>query len=119
MKLGLVRRGYSGTGGAEAYLLRLAAELARRGHELVLFSDVHWPDRALAAHQLVLTRSVIEARSPRLFADALQQSPVRHSLDLLFSLERVWACDVYRAGDGVHAAWLERRARFEPAWKPF
>ncbi len=24
---------------------------------------------------------------------------------------------MYRAGDGVHRAWLERRAAFEPAWK--
>jgi len=119
MKLGLVRRGYSATGGAEAYLLRLAAELARRGHELVLFSDVPWPDSALAAHDLSLTRSVIAASTPRLFADGLEHTRARHSLDLLFSLERVWSCDLYRAGDGVHAAWLERRARFEPAWQPF
>ena len=27
------------------------------------------------------------------------------------SLERIWRCDVYRAGDGVHRAWLERRAQ--------
>ncbi len=119
MKLGLVRRGYSATGGAEAYLLRLAAELARRGHELVLFSDVAWPDSALAPHGLTLTRSVIAAPSPRLFADGLEHARAHHALDLLFSLERVQACDLYRAGDGVHAAWLERRARFEPAWQPF
>ena len=35
----------------------------------------------------------------------------------MFSLERVWRCDCYRAGDGVHGAWLERRARVEPAWR--
>jgi UDP-glucose:(heptosyl)LPS alpha-1,3-glucosyltransferase len=29
------------------------------------------------------------------------------------SLERVWRCDVYRAGDGVHQAWLNRRRKFE------
>lgn len=29
--------------------------------------------------------------------------------DVLMSLERIWRCDVYRAGDGVHRAWLERR----------
>ena len=119
MKIGLVRRGYSATGGAEAYLLRLAAELARRGHELVLFSDVPWPDDALAAHDLRLTRSVIEVSNPRLFADGVEAARARHSLDLLFSLERLWACDVYRAGDGVHASWLARRARVEPPWKPF
>jgi UDP-glucose:(heptosyl)LPS alpha-1,3-glucosyltransferase len=32
-------------------------------------------------------------------------------------MERVETCNVYRAGDGVHAAWLERRARYEPRWR--
>jgi UDP-glucose:(heptosyl)LPS alpha-1,3-glucosyltransferase len=39
--------------------------------------------------------------------------------DYLFSLERVWRCDCFRAGDGVHRAWLERRKNFEPFWKPW
>ena len=39
--------------------------------------------------------------------------------DILFSLERVWSCDVYRAGDGVHRAWLERRRKFELPLKRF
>src|SRR5437588_4000754 len=29
------------------------------------------------------------------------------------SLGRIWRCDVYRAGDGVHQAWLNRRKKFE------
>jgi UDP-glucose:(heptosyl)LPS alpha-1,3-glucosyltransferase len=119
MKIGLVRRGYSATGGAEAYLLRLAAELSRRGHELVLFSDVRWPDCALATHGLQIDRPIVSASSPRQFADRIEAARNQHALDLLFSLERLWSCDVYRAGDGVHAAWLERRALFEPAWQPF
>jgi UDP-glucose:(heptosyl)LPS alpha-1,3-glucosyltransferase len=41
----------------------------------------------------------------------------RERCDLLYSLERVWDCDAYRAGDGVHRAWLERRRAFEPRWK--
>ena len=32
-------------------------------------------------------------------------------------MERVPGCDIYRAGDGVHAAWLARRDAFEPFWK--
>jgi UDP-glucose:(heptosyl)LPS alpha-1,3-glucosyltransferase len=35
------------------------------------------------------------------------------------SLERVWRCDVYRAGDGVHRAWLARRRKFEIPLKRF
>ena len=36
---------------------------------------------------------------------------------VVLSLDRVPGCEVFRAGDGVHAAWLERRSRFESAWK--
>ena len=32
-------------------------------------------------------------------------------------MERVPGCDVFRAGDGVHAAWLQRRDGFDPLWK--
>jgi UDP-glucose:(heptosyl)LPS alpha-1,3-glucosyltransferase len=39
--------------------------------------------------------------------------------DVLFSLERVWSCDVYRAGDGVHRAWLDRRRKVELPLKRF
>jgi UDP-glucose:(heptosyl)LPS alpha-1,3-glucosyltransferase len=35
--------------------------------------------------------------------------------DVVMSLERVWQCDVYRAGDGVHRAWLQRRAHYDRA----
>src|SRR6266481_5524042 len=34
-------------------------------------------------------------------------------LHLRMSLERVWDCHVYRAGDGVHRAWLNRKRKFE------
>ena len=35
------------------------------------------------------------------------------------SLERVWRCDVYRAGDGVHRAWLNRRKEFATPLQKF
>jgi UDP-glucose:(heptosyl)LPS alpha-1,3-glucosyltransferase len=44
------------------------------------------------------------------FADELEKVRPKKQCDLLFSLERVWRCDVYRAGDGIHRAWLRRRA---------
>ena len=43
MKIGLVRRGYSATGGAEAYLQRLAAALGALGHVPVLITTSEWP----------------------------------------------------------------------------
>ncbi|NNE91165.1 MAG: glycosyltransferase family 4 protein [Verrucomicrobiales bacterium] len=115
MKIGLVRRGYSATGGAEKYLLRFAAALEETGHEAVLFTDRKWPEDVWGNRETVLLKEA--GKSPRQFADALEKAGPKDRCDILFSLERVWDCDVYRAGDGVHAAWLERRARFEPGYK--
>lgn len=114
MKLALVRRGYSGTGGAEAYLKRFAGALAEAGHTPVLNTSAEWPE----AEWPFELRRVAPGDSPAAFAHALQSMNPRRDCDLIFSLERLWACDVFRAGDGVHAAWLARRAQEEPFWKP-
>ena len=111
MKIGLVRRGYSGSGGAEAYMLRFAEAARTAGHQTVVFGSAEW---AAADCEKI----IVDGRTPREFADALQAVQPRKSCDFLFSLERVWECDAYRAGDGVHASWLERRAKFEQWWKP-
>ena len=113
MKIGLARRGFSSTGGAENYLRRLTDALEIAGHEPVLFCSASWPRGHWPAHRELF---VVAANSPRAFADRVGQLSA-HRCDRLFSLERVWQCDCYRAGDGVHRAWLERRARFEPAWR--
>ncbi len=111
MKIGLVRRGYSRTGGAEAYLRRFAEAAVTAGHSAVLLSE-QWP-RAEWPFEHIR----IGSDSPGRFADALLKLQPRNKYDFLFSLERIWTCDAYRAGDGVHAAWLAQRARFEPPWK--
>jgi UDP-glucose:(heptosyl)LPS alpha-1,3-glucosyltransferase len=114
MKLGLVRRGYSGTGGAESYVRRFAEAVQEAGHECVLFSSAEWKDAPWEGQ-----RVTVDGETPRDFADSLRQLDPRRHCDFLFSLERVWECDAYRAGDGVHASWLERRARYEKPWRAF
>ncbi|MCB1077211.1 MAG: glycosyltransferase family 4 protein [Verrucomicrobiae bacterium] len=117
MKIGLVRRGYSGTGGAERYLLRFAMGLEAKGHECVLFCDRRWPEGEwFEDREQVVLKS---GKSPAAFAVALEDAKPRERCDFLFSLERVWKCDCYRAGDGVHAAWLDRRARYESRWRRY
>ncbi len=110
MKFGLVRRGFSPTGGAEQYLLRFADALREAGHSAILFGSTVWP-----GWQGEFER--IRGDGPARFADSLRDATPRDRCELVFSLERVWECDVYRAGDGVHQAWLDRRRTFEPAWK--
>jgi len=116
MRIGLVRRGYSPTGGAENYLKRFATALNQAGHNCVLFGSPQWPAIDWSQGEF----QPVPGTSPREFADSLrriQSSPEGPQCDFLFSLERVWKCDCFRAGDGVHRAWLERRARHEPRWK--
>lgn len=114
MHIGLARRGYSPTGGAENYLRRLGATLAAGGHRATLFASPGWPRDQWPGEGGL---EVVPGRNPRAFADELAALAPRWRCDALFSLERVWRCDCYRAGDGLHRAWLERRARFEPAWR--
>jgi UDP-glucose:(heptosyl)LPS alpha-1,3-glucosyltransferase len=113
MKIGLVRRGYSPAGGAESYLRRLAAGLEAAGHSGVLFASPQWPESERLKGEF---RTVL-GRSPAAFANNLAALRPGELCDVVFSLERVWQCDCYRAGDGVHRAWLERRARLEPGWR--
>src|SRR5205809_1780868 len=110
-----VRRGYSSTGGAEAYLKRLARGVMEAGHDLQLVATNDWPDSEWPFGSITHLRS----KSPIGFASELERMRAQLRVNVLFSLERVWSCDVYRAGDGVHRAWLERRRKFELPLKRF
>ena len=110
-----VRRGYSATGGAEAYLKRLARGVIEAGHDVQLVATNDWPDGEWPFGLITHLRS----KSPIEFASELERMRAQFPFDVLFSLERVWSCDVYRAGDGVHRAWLERRRKFELPLKRF
>ncbi len=108
MRIGLARRGYSATGGAESYLRRFAEALRAAGHRPVLYGGPEWRDAGWEHGEL----RVLDGRSPQRFANALRGA-APGDCDRLFSLERAWECDAYRAGDGVHRAWLERRRAVE------
>src|SRR4030095_4858445 len=115
LRIALVRRGYSRSGGAEAYLKRLADGIVKAGHEVHLVATNEWPEDQWpnASIKRLRATSVIG------FAEELEQIRPQLHCDVLFSLERVWSCDVYRAGDGVHRRWLARRRRFEVPLKQF
>lgn len=111
MRIGFVRRGHSRTGGAEAYMLRLARSLRELGHICPLITSGDWPADRWPSGEI----HRLPATSPDAFARAFRAAST--GCDIHFSLERVPGCEVFRAGDGVHAAWLERRKAFEPLWK--
>jgi UDP-glucose:(heptosyl)LPS alpha-1,3-glucosyltransferase len=111
MKIGFVRRGHSATGGAEAYLMRVAAALRELGQETSLITTADWPAERWSDGEI----QRIPGKSLEEFSRAFRD--LKTGCDVHFSLERVPGCDVFRAGDGVHAAWLQRRDGFDPVWK--
>jgi UDP-glucose:(heptosyl)LPS alpha-1,3-glucosyltransferase len=115
LNIALIRRGYSPTGGAEAYLRRLADGIIKAGHNLQLVGTDEWPQDQWSFG----SKKRLSAKSAIGFADELEQIRPQLRCDVLFSLERVWSCDVYRAGDGVHRSWLTRRRKFEIPLKQF
>jgi len=115
LRIAFVRRGYSPTGGAETYLKRLARGVAEAGHPPELIATNGWPEDQWPFGPVTRLR----AESVIGFADELEQIRPQLACDILFSLERVWSCDVYRAGDGVHRGWLARRRKFELPLKQF
>jgi UDP-glucose:(heptosyl)LPS alpha-1,3-glucosyltransferase len=106
LTIGFVRRGFSSSGGAESYLKRLAIGMVEKGHQVRLYTSADWPPDEWTFGPI--TR--LQGRSAIAFADEIEKLDPRSACDVLMSLERIWRCDVYRAGDGVHRAWLERRA---------
>src|SRR5207244_2431072 len=95
--------------GAESYLKRLAQGIVDLGHAAQLVATDEWPSNEWPFG----SRTHLRATSAIGFADELEKISPQLGCDVLMSLERVWRCDVYRAGDGVHQAWLNRRRKFE------
>lgn len=119
MKLALIRRQFSATGGAELYLQRLLQALVKGGHEPHLFAE-SWDGQLEGVQLHAVPVGGDRTQRPTRFADAVAAELTKHSFDVVFSLERTHHQDVYRAGDGVHRVWLQRRQQFAQWWRaPF
>ena len=108
-RIAFLRRRFSPTGGAERYLLRLASGLAAQGHRITLYCE-DWSPRENPFQEV----RKIESNDPFTYARKVMAQPLRDRHDIVFSLERVPGCDLYRAGDGLHADWLAYRRAFHP-----
>jgi UDP-glucose:(heptosyl)LPS alpha-1,3-glucosyltransferase len=107
----LVRSRYDPSGGAERFVQGAIASLKAEGASVTLVTR-HWPDNDGSA--IVLDPFHIGSLwRDWSFARAACAALARRRFDLVQSHERIACCDVYRAGDGVHAQWLAERARVQ------
>jgi UDP-glucose:(heptosyl)LPS alpha-1,3-glucosyltransferase len=84
-----------GTGGQS---VALATGLLQRGHHVEVWARRVDDTAGVVVHQLPRSRRALWA--------AVQRVP-RERFDVVHALERVPGADVYRAGGGVHLAWLQ------------
>ena len=116
MKLAIVRQRYNPYGGAERFVERALAALAGQGAEITLITR-NWDGAPRAGFRQVTCDPSYSrllggrAARDRSFAAAVQHEMRRGAYDIVQSHERISGCTVFRAGDGVHAAWLAHRAR--------
>lgn len=113
IRLALIRQRYNPFGGAERFVATTLDALMQRNADLSLTLITRkWTG---GEHK----HAVIECAPPHLgrlgrdysFARCVQRTLAREQFDLVQSHERIAGCDIFRAGDGVHAAWLEQRSR--------
>ena len=110
-RVALVRSRYDPSGGAERFVQNAIAALRSQGASLTIVTR-RWPDNDGTA--IVLDPFHVGSLWRDWgFARAACAELARRRFDLVQSHERIACCDVYRAGDGVHAQWLEERARVQ------
>jgi UDP-glucose:(heptosyl)LPS alpha-1,3-glucosyltransferase len=110
-RIALVRGRYDPSGGAERFVQSTVAALKSQGASLTIVTR-SWPDHDGSA--IVLDPFHVGSLwRDRSFAAAVCAELKRRRFDLVQSHERIACCDVYRAGDGVHAEWLAQRSRVQ------
>ncbi len=122
MKIALIRARYNPYGGAERFVARALRALAADRHEPseVAVLARRWQDaEAASPGDDVPTIRFVRCDPFYIgsvwrdasFATAVHARLQDECFDLVQSHERIAGLAIYRAGDGVHASWLARRAR--------
>ncbi len=117
--MGLICRPFSFHGGVETATAGLLGALRHAGHDVELIST-----RRQASVPGLVVRRVPTLRHPSVlrlisFALAARAAAARHGYDLVQSHERALGQDLYRAGEGCHAAYLEAMGRRVTGLNPY
>ncbi len=116
MKIAIVRQRYNPFGGAERFVERALSALSAEGAEVSLITR-SWDGAPAEGFRQITCNPAYSrllggrAARDRSFALAASALMAKGGYDITQSHERIPGCMVFRAGDGVHAAWLAHRAR--------
>ncbi|HEX8741484.1 MAG TPA: glycosyltransferase family 4 protein [Casimicrobiaceae bacterium] len=118
LRLAVIRQRYTPFGGAERFLDLALEALAQRGVAVTVYARA-WPkpDRYPLDVCIVDPFHVGGLWRDASFARAACRAVRDLGGALVQSHERLSCCDIFRAGDGVHATWLEERSRHLARWR--
>jgi len=119
LTIALVRARYNPYGGAERFAARAAQALGHQGVRVTVLAR-KWSGAGPASNVVMMRCDPFYLGSvwrERSFGRAVHACLASQKFDLVQSHERVVGLPIYRAGDGVHAAWLERRAVGMNRWQ--
>ena len=110
MRLAVIRQRYTPFGGAERFVEGALEALLERGVAISLYTR-EWPETRLALIEphIVDPFHLGRLRRDASFARGVCKAIGGGKADLVQSHERIACCDVFRAGDGVHAVYLDER----------
>jgi UDP-glucose:(heptosyl)LPS alpha-1,3-glucosyltransferase len=112
MRLAIIRRRFDPHGGAERFILTAASALISAGETVTVIAE-SWAggDAPGLKRQQVPRGGFTRAGKNRHFQKAVAGILAAGGFDLVQSHERLIGADIFRAGDGVHAAWVDRLGR--------
>ncbi len=116
--LAIVQPHYRPDGGVERFIRRAAGALRERGLRVSIITR-RWEPGAGGSSKAANDDEVIICNPPFLgrtmqdvtFARAVCRTIAKLRPDCVQSQARIGCCDIFRAGGGVHASWLEQRSR--------
>lgn len=117
MRVAFVKKKFSIHGGAERYMATLIEEFKKSGHNVHIFSH-HWEESdGITFHKVPLVPFNSFLSATTFNANLCKALRREGPFDCTVSFERTTCQDIYRAGEGCHAEWLEIRSRIEPLYK--
>jgi UDP-glucose:(heptosyl)LPS alpha-1,3-glucosyltransferase len=112
MRLAVIRQRYTPFGGAERFLDNALDALIEHGVAVTLYTRAWHATPADGIERRIVDPFYVGSLwRDASFARAVCRALAADAATLVQSHERLSCCDIFRAGDGVHAAWLDERLR--------
>lgn len=122
LKVTVLTRHFSARGGLEKWAFRLAEGFTKKGADVTILTSDHPPEGFskphIHVHPLPLTKK-FNFRKMNQFDLLTRKWNHSHPAEIIFGMDRTRLQTHIRAGNGVHAAYLEKRKSFEnyPSYK--